>query len=280
MGWIARRVRGRRGCCRPCCWPCADGCRARAVAGLAVLVGLGRASAPSPTSRPCVLAAVGVALLVGLLAGLSGALCGALLQTQADPAYLGRVTAVSGSVTPRLRAAVHARCPPRPSAPGAPARSSWSARRDLRAGGVVGLGSGALRRAELPGRAHRPAATAEAEQGAGRSRLLRSPAASPPAACRSRPCRPPAPPSAALLPAVREQQQLAPARRSPSPPGAPRWATAVWPSGRRSTRPTGALRPISRAARSRRDHRASWKTGSSSRGVQSGWARRTSSVWT
>jgi len=48
---------------------------------------------------PGVLAAVGVALLIGLLAGLSGAMCGALLQTQADPAYLGRVTAVSGLVS-------------------------------------------------------------------------------------------------------------------------------------------------------------------------------------
>jgi predicted MFS family arabinose efflux permease len=48
---------------------------------------------------PSVLAAVGIALLVGLLAGLSGAMCGALLQTQSDPAYLGRVTAVSGLVS-------------------------------------------------------------------------------------------------------------------------------------------------------------------------------------
>lgn len=48
---------------------------------------------------PGVLAAVGVALLIGLLAGLSGAMCGALLQTQADPAHLGRVTAVSGLVS-------------------------------------------------------------------------------------------------------------------------------------------------------------------------------------
>ncbi|KMS72163.1 MFS transporter [Streptomyces viridochromogenes] len=46
-----------------------------------------------------VVAAVGVALLIGLLAGLSGAMCGALLQTQADAAYLGRVTAVSGLVS-------------------------------------------------------------------------------------------------------------------------------------------------------------------------------------
>jgi hypothetical protein len=44
---------------------------------------------------PSVLAAVGIALLIGLLAGLSGVMCGALLQTHSDPAYLGRVTAVS-----------------------------------------------------------------------------------------------------------------------------------------------------------------------------------------
>ncbi|WP_033284494.1 MFS transporter [Streptomyces sp. NRRL F-525] len=48
---------------------------------------------------PNVLGAVGVALLIGLLAGLSGAMCGALLQTRADPAYLGRVTAVSSLVS-------------------------------------------------------------------------------------------------------------------------------------------------------------------------------------
>lgn len=48
---------------------------------------------------PGVVAAVGVALLIGVLAGLSGAMCGALLQTQADAAYLGRVTAVSGLVS-------------------------------------------------------------------------------------------------------------------------------------------------------------------------------------
>ena len=48
---------------------------------------------------PSVLAAVGIALLIGLLAGLSGVMCGALLQTQADPAYLGRVTAVSSLVS-------------------------------------------------------------------------------------------------------------------------------------------------------------------------------------
>ncbi|RPF32794.1 MFS transporter [Streptomyces sp. TLI_185] len=48
---------------------------------------------------PDVVAAVGVALLIGLLAGLSGALCNALSQTQADPAHLGRVTSVTGTVS-------------------------------------------------------------------------------------------------------------------------------------------------------------------------------------
>ncbi|MEV7885551.1 MFS transporter [Streptomyces sp. NPDC002817] len=48
---------------------------------------------------PSIAVAVGTALLVGLLAGLSGAMCGALLQTQADPAYLGRVTAVASLVS-------------------------------------------------------------------------------------------------------------------------------------------------------------------------------------
>ncbi|ANP54479.1 putative MFS family arabinose efflux permease [Streptomyces griseochromogenes] len=48
---------------------------------------------------PSLVGAVAVALLIGLLAGLSGALCGALLQTQSDPAFLGRVTAVSSLVS-------------------------------------------------------------------------------------------------------------------------------------------------------------------------------------
>ncbi|MEV0930165.1 MFS transporter [Streptomyces phaeochromogenes] len=48
---------------------------------------------------PNVVAAAGVAVLIGLLTGLSGALCGALLQTRTDPAYLGRVSSVSGIVS-------------------------------------------------------------------------------------------------------------------------------------------------------------------------------------
>ncbi|GGW67851.1 MFS transporter [Streptomyces lucensis JCM 4490] len=71
--------------------------RAGLVTGCACVVG--SVAIGALAFAPALLAAAGVALLVGLLAGLSGALCGALLQTQADPAYLGRVTAVSGLVS-------------------------------------------------------------------------------------------------------------------------------------------------------------------------------------
>lgn len=40
--------------------------------------------------------AVLAALAIGLFAGFSGALCNALIQTECDPAYLGRVSAVAG----------------------------------------------------------------------------------------------------------------------------------------------------------------------------------------
>ena len=55
----------------------------------------GRSPSARWPSYQALLAAVGRRPAVGLLAGLSGAMCGALLQTQADPAYLGRVTAVA-----------------------------------------------------------------------------------------------------------------------------------------------------------------------------------------
>ncbi|MFF0227506.1 MFS transporter [Streptomyces sp. NPDC004629] len=71
--------------------------RAGQVAGYAILAGSVAIGALAYV--PHLVAAVGVALLVGLFAGLSGALCGALLQTQADPAYLGRVTAVASLVS-------------------------------------------------------------------------------------------------------------------------------------------------------------------------------------
>ncbi|MBW8704109.1 Enterobactin exporter EntS [Streptomyces sp. MBT84] len=67
------------------------------IAAVAIL--LGAVAIGSLAYVPSLLAAVGTALLIGLLAGLSGALCGALLQTKADPAYLGRVSAVGGIVS-------------------------------------------------------------------------------------------------------------------------------------------------------------------------------------
>ncbi|WP_406167774.1 MFS transporter [Streptomyces sp. NBC_00996] len=98
---------------------------------------------------PNVAAAIGVALLVGLLAGLSGALCGALLQTQADPAYLGRVSAVSGIVSLGLAPL---------SMPLTAAAIGWWGTGPVfvTSAGVCGLGGvlalcvGPLRRAELP----------------------------------------------------------------------------------------------------------------------------------
>ncbi|WP_318204060.1 MFS transporter [Streptomyces sp. SCL15-4] len=99
---------------------------------------------------PGLAAAVGTALLVGLLTGLSGALCGALLQTQADPAYLGRVTAVSSLVSLGL---TPLSMPFAAAATGAfglgPVYAVSAAVCGL--GGLVFLAVPALRRAELPG---------------------------------------------------------------------------------------------------------------------------------
>nr|WP_202529138.1 MFS transporter [Streptomyces sp. SID486] len=99
---------------------------------------------------PTLAAAAGTALLVGLLAGLSGALCGALLQTQSDPAYLGRVTAVSSLVSLGL---TPLSMPFAAAAIGAfglgPVYAVSATVCGL--GGVVVLVVPALRRAELPG---------------------------------------------------------------------------------------------------------------------------------
>jgi predicted MFS family arabinose efflux permease len=98
---------------------------------------------------PTVVTAVGVALLIGLLAGLSGALCGALLQTHADPAYLGRVTAVAGLVSLGFA--------PLSMPLSAAAIGAWGtgpvfvvSAAVCGLGGVVALGVRDLRRAELP----------------------------------------------------------------------------------------------------------------------------------
>ncbi|MGV9343780.1 MFS transporter [Streptomyces spiralis] len=98
---------------------------------------------------PGVVAAVVVAALIGLLAGLSGALCGALLQTHADPACLGRVTAVAGLVSLGL---APLSMPLSAAAIGAfgtgPVFVVSAAVCAL--GGVVALAAPGLRRAQLP----------------------------------------------------------------------------------------------------------------------------------
>lgn len=71
--------------------------RAGLVAAWAILAG--SVAIVALAYVPQLVGAVGVALLIGLLAGLSGVLCGAMLQTLADPAYLGRVTAVASVVS-------------------------------------------------------------------------------------------------------------------------------------------------------------------------------------
>ncbi|MEU1231896.1 MFS transporter [Streptomyces sp. NPDC005828] len=66
---------------------------AGAVSGWTMTVGAVSIGALAFT--PYLPVAAAIALSVGLLAGLSGALVNALVQTECDPAYLGRVSAVS-----------------------------------------------------------------------------------------------------------------------------------------------------------------------------------------
>ncbi|MFD4597454.1 MFS transporter [Streptomyces sp. NPDC058464] len=121
--------------------------RAGLVAGVSILAG--SVAIGALAFVPGLVGAVGVALLIGLLAGLSGAMCGALLQTQADPAYLGRVTAVSGLISLGL---TPLSMPFTAAAIGVfglgPVYVVSAAVCAL--GGVVALAVPALRRAELP----------------------------------------------------------------------------------------------------------------------------------
>lgn len=119
------------------------------VAGWSILAG--SVAVGTLAFAPTVVLAVGTALLIGLLTGLSGAMCGALLQTQADPAYLGRVTAVSGLVSLGLT--------PLSMPLSAAAIGTWGTGPVFVVsavvcglGGVVALAVPGLRRAELPGR--------------------------------------------------------------------------------------------------------------------------------
>ena len=121
--------------------------RAGLVAGVTIVAG--SLAIGALAYAPGLWAAVGIALLVGLLTGLSGAMCGALLQTQADPAYLGRVTAVSSLISLGFT--------PLSMPLAAVAIGTWGlgpvylvSASVCALGGVVALVVPALRRAELP----------------------------------------------------------------------------------------------------------------------------------
>ncbi|OIJ69115.1 MFS transporter [Streptomyces mangrovisoli] len=117
------------------------------VAGCAIVAGCMAIAALARV--PALTAAVGVAVLVGLLAGLSGVLCGALLQTLTEPAYLGRVTAVSSLVSLGLTPLSMPLCAAAIGAWGTgPVFAVSAAVCGL--GGVVALAVPGLRQAELP----------------------------------------------------------------------------------------------------------------------------------
>ncbi|MEU9999457.1 MFS transporter [Streptomyces sp. NPDC050848] len=122
----------------------------RAGAVLGWTIALGAASMGALAYVPELPVAVVLALSVGLLGGLSGALCGALTQTECDPAYLGRVTAVTSFVSLGLAPLSF---PLTGAAVGlwglGPVFVASAAICVL--GGLYGLSVKALRRAELPG---------------------------------------------------------------------------------------------------------------------------------
>ncbi|MCZ4508574.1 MFS transporter [Streptomyces sp. ActVer] len=121
----------------------------RAGLVLSVTIAVGAAAIAALAYVPTVAAAVGVALAVGLLAGLSGALCGALLQTESDPGFVGRVTSVSNlfslGLAPLTFPLTGAAVALWGTGPVFCASASVCA-----LGGIFGLCSRALRRAELP----------------------------------------------------------------------------------------------------------------------------------
>ncbi|MEU8624095.1 MFS transporter [Streptomyces sp. NPDC048669] len=121
----------------------------RAGLVMCVTVLTGASAIAALAYAPSVPLAAGVAALIGLFVGLGGALCGALVQTAADPVYLGRVTSVSTLFT-------HALAPLSYPVTGA-AVALWGtgpvfvASASLCASGAVaGLLVAPLRRAELP----------------------------------------------------------------------------------------------------------------------------------
>ncbi|MGW6273096.1 MFS transporter [Streptomyces sp. NPDC055060] len=98
---------------------------------------------------PGLAAAAGAALLVGLLVGFTGALASALAQTESDPRYVGRVTSVAGLVSLGVAPLTYPLTGWAVGAWGAAPVFTASAATCALAG-VYGLGSRALRAAELP----------------------------------------------------------------------------------------------------------------------------------
>ncbi|MFJ9623573.1 MFS transporter [Streptomyces sp. NPDC101181] len=121
--------------------------RAGLVLGLTAL--LGATGIAALAQVPSVAPAAAVAACVGASLGLAGSLCAALVQTAADPAYLGRVTSVSTLFT-------YAVVPLSYPVTGA-AVAAWGtgpvyavSAAVCATGGALGLAVTALRRAELP----------------------------------------------------------------------------------------------------------------------------------
>ncbi|MFI6643756.1 MFS transporter [Streptomyces sp. NPDC050504] len=120
-------------------------------AGLVLCAGLalGAPAVAALAFVPSVAAAAACAVLFGMLAGVSGALCGALVQTHADPAYLGRVTSVTTLFTLGIAPLSY---PVTGAAIGAwgtgPVFAVSAA--VCGAGAVIGLASRGVRTAELP----------------------------------------------------------------------------------------------------------------------------------
>ncbi|WP_405509192.1 MFS transporter [Streptomyces cyaneofuscatus] len=127
----------------------------RAGLTLAGTLLVGCAGAAAIAWVPTLPLAVAVALATGLAMGVCGTLCNALVQTAADPAYLGRVTSVvmltSVGLAPMSYPAVGAAIGAWGAAPvfvGCGAFGSL--------GVAIALGRAAVRRAELPGSRPRP----------------------------------------------------------------------------------------------------------------------------
>ncbi|MFC4468144.1 MFS transporter [Streptomyces xiangluensis] len=147
MGWVLAGFGVGAGAAST--WLTVRGRVPRAGLVLSVTITLGAVAIGGLAYVPGVAAAVAVALGIGLLAGLSGALCGALIQTESDPAYLGRVTSVSTLFSLGLAPLTF---PLTGAAIGlwgtAPVFTASAALCGL--GGIYGLCTRPVRRAELP----------------------------------------------------------------------------------------------------------------------------------